>query len=179
MVTVHKTEKVLLPAVKRAVAVVLYALVLCVLLSLSLWYFVLNNVVVYHSISVAPGTTVTQSFRVNYGGFYRLGIVADRKFPHQQMQCLLGINDSFGLKDCIDTPAKYSWTLSCNGGAFNYSGASDKIFGGAYAKDWMETEFAGFELQRWEQCQLKIKFIEASPLLSSANPKLRIFTELF
>jgi hypothetical protein len=25
------------------------------------------------------------------------------------------------------------------------SGTSDKIFGGAYARDWMETEFGGFE----------------------------------
>jgi len=69
--------------------------------------------------------------------------------------------------------------LSCNGGKINYSGTSDKILGGAYAKDWMETEFGGFQAKHWERCQLKINFIEASPLLSDTNPKLRIFTELF
>jgi len=41
---------------------------------LFVWYFVLNNVAVYRSISVAPGTTVTQDFWVDYSGFYRLGI---------------------------------------------------------------------------------------------------------
>ena len=67
---------------------------------LFLWYFVLNNVAVYRSISLAPGTTVTQYFWVNYRGFYRLGIEADRKFPHQELQCLLGINDDYGVKYC-------------------------------------------------------------------------------
>ena len=41
---------------------------------LLLWYFVLNNVAVYRSISLAPGTTVTQDFWVNYNGFYSLGV---------------------------------------------------------------------------------------------------------
>jgi hypothetical protein len=111
MVTVHKTEKILLPAVKRAASVVLYALLLCVLLGLSGWYFFLNNVAVYRSISLAPGTTVTQSFWANYSGFYRLGIVAERKLPHRELQCLLGINDSYGVKDCNETRLRYSWTV--------------------------------------------------------------------
>jgi hypothetical protein len=42
---------------------------------LFLWYFVLNNVAVNRSISLTPGTTVTQDSWVNYSGFYRLGIV--------------------------------------------------------------------------------------------------------
>src|SRR5271156_911664 len=137
MVSVQKTERVVLPAVKRAASVVLYALLLCVLLALSLWYFVLNNVAVYRSISLAPGTTITQLFWVNYSGFYRLGIEADRKFPHRELQCLLGINDWLGVKECNETRLKYAWTLSCNGGKARYSGTSDKILGGAYAKDFM------------------------------------------
>jgi len=144
-----------------------------------MWYFVLNNVAAYRSISLTPGTTVTQTFWANYSGFYRLGIQADRKFPHSELQCLLGINDSYGVRNCNETRLKYSWTLSCNGGKAKYSGTSDKIFGGAYATDWMETEFGGFEARRWERCQLKINFLDASPLLSQTNPRLNIFTELF
>jgi hypothetical protein len=146
---------------------------------LFLWYFVLNNVAVYRSISLAPGTTVTQDFWVNYSGFYRLGIMADRKFPHPELQCLLGINDAYGVKDCDETRLKYSWTLSCSGGKERYSGTSDKIFGGAYARDWIETQFAGFDAKHWERCQLKITFTDGSPLLAGANPKLRVYTELF
>lgn len=144
-----------------------------------LWYFVLNNVAVYRRIPLTPGTTVTQTFRVNYSGFYRLGIQADRRFPDRELQCLLGINDWLGVKDCDETRLKYSWTLSCDGGKAKYAGTSDKIFGGAYAKDWMETEFGGFEAKRWERCQLKIDFIDASPLLSQTNAKLNVYTELF
>jgi hypothetical protein len=43
----------------------------------------------------------------------------------------------------------------------------------------METEFGGFEAKHWERCQLKITFADASLLLANANPKLRVFTELF
>ena len=179
MITDQKTDRVLLPAVKRAASVVLYALLLCVLIALSVWYFVLNNVAVYRGISLAPGTTITQNFLLNYGGFYRMGIVAERKFPHHQLQCLLGINDAYGVKNCNETRLRYSWSLSCNGGRINYSGTSEKILGGAYANDWMETEFGGFEAKHWQRCQLKINIIEVSPLLSATNPKLRIFTELF
>jgi hypothetical protein len=146
---------------------------------LFLWYFVLNNVAVYRGISLAPGTTVTQDFWVNYSGFYRLGIVVDRKAPHRELQCLLGINDAYDVKDCDETRLKYSWTLSCSGGKERYSGTSDKIFGGAYARDWMETQFGGFQAKHWERCQLKITFTDGSPLLATANPKLRVSTELF
>lgn len=62
MVSAQKTERVVIPAVKRAASVVLYALLLCVLLALPLWYFVLNNVAVYRGIALAPGTTITQTF---------------------------------------------------------------------------------------------------------------------
>ena len=48
--------------------------------SLFLWYFVLINVAVYRSISLAPGTTVTQDFWVNYSGSYRLGLWQTGKF---------------------------------------------------------------------------------------------------
>jgi hypothetical protein len=146
---------------------------------LLLWYFVLNNVAVYRSISLAPSTTVTQDFWVNYNGFYRLGVQAERKFPHEELQCLLGINDWLGVKNCNETRLQYSWTLTCGGGKAKYSGTSEKILGGAYATDWMETEFGGFEAKRWERCRLKINFIDGSNLLSRANPKLHIYTELF
>jgi hypothetical protein len=116
---------------------------------------------------------------VNYSGFYRLGIMADRKYLPRELQCLLGINDAYGVKDCTETRLKYSWTLSCSGAKQPYSGTSDKIFGGAYARDWMETEFGGCEAKHWERCHLKIAFADGSPLLADANPKLRVFTELF
>lgn len=144
-----------------------------------LWRFVLNNVAVYGSISLTPGTTVTQDFWANYAGFYTLEIEAQRKFPHAELQCLLGINDWLGVKNCTETRLKYSWALSCDAGKAQYSGTSEKILGGAYATDWIATEFGGFQAKRWERCQLKINFIDASPLLSQTNPRLRIYTELF
>lgn len=163
---------------RKTTAVVLFVGALFIIPPLA-WYFVLNNVGVYRGISLTPGTTVTQDFWTNYNGFYRLGIQAERKFPHEELQCLLGINDSPGLKNCNQTRLKYSWTLSCHGGKEHYSGTSDKILGGAYATDWMETEFGGFEAKRWERCQLKVAFVDGSDLLSQAHPKLHVYIELF
>ena len=145
----------------------------------SIWYFVLNNEAVYRGISLTPGTIVKQDFWVNYNGFYTMGIQADRKFPHEELQCLLDINDPPGVKDCNETRLKYSWTLSCDGGKATYSGTSAKVIGGAYADSWMETEFGGFEGKRWERCQLKIDFVDGSKLVADTNPKLHVYTELF
>ncbi len=144
-----------------------------------LWYVVLNNVAVDRGISLAPGTTITQNFSVNYSGFYRLGIRVQRKLPHRELQCLLGINDTYGVKECSETRLKYVWSLDCDHGKTRYSSNSDKIFGGAYATNWMEVEFGGFEANRWQRCTLNLKIADASPLLSDTNPKLYIFTELF
>lgn len=143
------------------------------------WYFVLDNVAVYRRISLIPGTIVTQDFWTNYNGVYTLGIQAERKFPHEELQCLLGINNSISPKNCSQAPLRYSWTLSCDGGRAKYSGTSDKIIGGAYANDWMETQFGAFEAKRWERCSLKINFAGGSETLSQANPKLNVYVELF
>jgi hypothetical protein len=96
---------------------------------LLLWYFILNNVAVYRTISPAPGT-VTQNFWLNYSGYYRLGIQAERKGPHGQIECSLGLE-----KGCEDTPVlRYSWALSCDGGRMTRSGTWEKLdVGGAYA----------------------------------------------
>ncbi len=143
------------------------------------WYSVLNNVAVYRSISLTPGTTVTQDFWTNYNGVYTLGIQAERKIPHEQLQCLLGITDSLGPKNCSHSPLRYTWTMSCDGGKAKYSGTSDKIIGGAYANDWIETEFGAFEAKRWERCHLEINFTGGSEALSQAHPKLNVYVELF
>jgi hypothetical protein len=90
-------------------------------------------------------------------------------------QSKLKVNNEATFK----TRLRYSWDLSCDGGKVKYSGTSDKIIGGAYAGDWMEAQFGGFEAKHWERCQLKINFVDASPLLSSTKPKLNIYTELF
>lgn len=141
---------------------------------LFVWYFVLNNVAVYRSISLAPGTVTTQDFHLNYSGYYRMGIQAERKLPHGQVE------GSLGLEKVEDTPAlRYSWTLSCDGGKMTLSGSSEKIVGGAYARDWVETQFGGFEGKHWERCQLKIHFLGGGEGLSGANPKLRVYIELF
>jgi hypothetical protein len=146
---------------------------------LFLWYFVLNNVAVYRNISLAPGTVIVQNFHLNYSGYYRMGIQVERKFPHRELQCLLGINDWLGPKDCKDISLRYSWALSCDGGKMTRSGSSEKLdVGGAYARDWMETQFGGFEGKRWERCELKINFLGGGEGLSGASPKLRIYTEL-
>ena len=141
----------------------------CVIGCVLLWYFVLNTVAVDRSISLVPGTTITQNFAVNYSGFYRLGIRAQRKLPHRELQCLLGINDAYGVKDCSDTRLKYFWTLDCGRGKVTYSGNSDKILGGAYATDWMEMEFGGFEAKHWQRCTLKMNITDASPYLSATK----------
>jgi hypothetical protein len=48
---------------------------------LFVWYFVLNNVAVYRSISLAPGTVTTQDFHLNYSGYYRIGNTGRKKTP--------------------------------------------------------------------------------------------------
>jgi hypothetical protein len=167
-------DRMLLPATRKTGSVVFYALLICVFLCLSLWYFVFNTEAVYHSISLAPGT-VTQDFRLHYSGYYRMGIHVERKFPHRELQCLLGINDWLGPKDCKDAPLRYSWTLSCGGGRMTKAGSSEKIDGGAYGNNWMETQFGSFDGRRGERCQLKLTFLEGSKLLSDASPKLHVY----
>ena len=175
----QNTDAVLLPAIRKTGLGVLYALVFCAIGCVLLWYFFLNNVVVDRSVPLVPGTTLTQNFSVNHRGFYRLGIRAQRKLPQGELQCLLGINDAYGVKDCNQTRLKYLWTLNCDRGKTTYSGNSDKIFGGAYATDWIEVEFGGFEAKYRQRCTLKMNITDASPLLSDTNPKLYVFTELF
>jgi hypothetical protein len=175
----QNTDAVLLPAIKKTGLVLIYAVVVCVIGCVLLWYAVLNNVAVDRSISLVSGATITQKFSVNYSGFYRLGIRAQRKFPHRELQCLLGINDAYGVKACSQTRLRYVWTLDCDRGKTRYSGSSDKISGGAYATDWMEVEFGAFEARHWQRCTLNLNITDASPLLSKANPKLYVFTELF
>jgi hypothetical protein len=46
-------------------------------------------------------------------------------------------------------------------------------------REWIEAQFGGFEGKRWERCQLKINFLGGGEGLSGANPKLRVYTELF
>jgi hypothetical protein len=177
----HKKDGVWLPAIRKAVSVIFYAMLLCFLLILVLWHFVLNNEAVYHRISLARGT-VRQDFRLNYSGYYRMGIEVERKFPHRTLQCLLGVNDFMPKDGCKDTPAvlKYFWTLSCEGGRMTESGSSEKIIGGAYTKDTMEVEFGGFQGKWGERCRLAVNFLQdANGTLSVANPKLHIYTELF
>ena len=141
---------------------------------LFLWYFVLNNVAVYRSISLSPGT-LTQDFWLNYSGYYRLGIQVERKGPHGQIECSLGLQ-----KGCEDVPVlRYSWRLSCDGGKTTRSGSSEKLdLGGAYAREWIEAQFGGFEGKRWERCQLKMNFLGGGEGLSGTNPKLHVHTEL-
>jgi|SRR5208282_2189947 len=172
-------DAVLLPAIKKTGLVLLYALVVCVIGCILLWYFVLNNVAADRSISLVPGTKITQHFLVNYSGYYRLGIRAQRIVPHRELQCLLGINDEYGVKDCSETRLKYFWTLDCDRGKVKHSGNSDQISGGAYARDSMDVEFGGFEAKHWQLCTLKMNITDSSPLLSNTKPRLYIYTELF
>lgn len=160
---------------RRTAVVAIFVAAILVIPPLA-WCFVLDNVAVYRRISLTPGTSVTQDFWTNYNGVYTLGIQAERKFPHSELQCLLGINDS---KNCSQVPLKYSWTLSCDGGKAKYSGTSDKIIGGAYSNDWIETQFGAFEAKRWERCRLKINFAGGSEMLSQTNAKLNVYIELF
>ena len=169
MVPSRNTDAAVLPAIKKTGLVVIYTTLLVVIGCVLLRYFFLNNVAVDRSISLVRGTAITQNFFFNHSGFYRLGIRAQRKLPHRDLQCLLGINDAYGVKDCGETRLKYFWTLVCDRGKVTYSGNSDKIFGGAYATDWIEVEFGGFEAKHWQP----------SPLLPDTNPKLYVFTQLF
>jgi hypothetical protein len=175
----QNTDTVFLPAIKKTGLVLVYVVVFCILGCVLLWYVILNNVAVDRRISLVPGTTITQNFSVNYSGFYRLGVRVQRKLPHRELQCLLGINDAHGVTECSEARLRYVWTLDCDRGKIRYSGNSDKIFGGAYATDWIEVEFGGFEAKHWQRCTLNMNITDASPLLSGTNPKLYVFTELF
>ena len=161
---------------RRKTTLVALLIVGLFLVPLLLWYFALNNVALYRTISLAPGTVTTQDFHLNYSGYYRIGIQAERRFPRGQVECSLGLE-----KGCEDTPVlRYSWTLSCDRGRMTRSGSSEKLeVGGAYARDWVEAQFGGFEGKHWERCQLKINFLGGGEGLSGANPKLRVYTELF
>jgi hypothetical protein len=160
-------------AILRLPAIVILALLI-------LWHFVFDNVAVYRSISLAPGT-VNQRFRLNYSGDYRMGIEVERKFRHPVLQCLLGITGTELLDSsvCKDNPAvlKYSWQLTCDGSLIR-TGSSDHIDGGAYTTDTMEAQFGTFEGKRGDHCHLALTFLGDASKLSVANPKLRIYIEL-
>jgi len=85
---------------ERRTTVIALSVAALLVIPMLAWYFVLNNVAVYRSIPLIPGTSVTQNFWTNYNGVYTLGIQAERKFPHDELQCLLGINDWLGPKNC-------------------------------------------------------------------------------
>ena len=82
------------PSNKKTGLVVIYTTLLVVIGCVLLRYFFLNNVAVDRSISLVRGTATTQNFFFNHSGFYRLGIRVQRKLPHRDLQCLLGINDA-------------------------------------------------------------------------------------
>jgi hypothetical protein len=163
---------------------VLIALSVVLLGSFSLVPFLrhvtLDNVAVYRGISLAPGT-VKQSFRPNYSGYYSMGIEVERKFPHEVLQCLMGITgpELLDPATCKENPAalQYAWSLTCNGRLVQV-GSSDKIVGRAYTRDTMEAEFGSFPGRRGDRCQLTLRFLRDGRKLAVADPKLHIYIEL-
>jgi hypothetical protein len=151
---------------------------LSALMALYVWRSHLETTAVHRSISLTPGK-VQQDFRLNYSVYYRMGIEAERKLPHETLRCLLGIHDFFQHKAaCKDIPAalKYSWRLSCDGAPIK-EGSSEKIDGGAYTNDTIEAEFGSFNGKRGEMCRLELELLQDGSRLSVTNPKLHIYAD--
>lgn len=144
-------------------------------ITFSIWHATIRFVPVYKTISLAPGH-LRQPFSLNFSSDYVMEIEVERKLPHETLQCLLGVEDSYTpAGQCKDIPPAldFSWTLILNGQTV-LTGSSAKIVGGSYTDATVASEFASFEGKRGQQYTLDMDFLQDGSKLSVANPKLRI-----
>jgi len=144
-------------------------------ITLSVWHATIHFVPVYRTIALAPGH-LRQPFTLNFSGFYVMEIEVERKLPHETLQCLLGVEDSYTpAGQCRDIPPvlNFSWKLTRDGQTI-LTGSSAKIVGGAYSDATVASELASFEGKRGQRYTLDMDFLQDGSKLSVANPKLRI-----
>ena len=143
-------------------------------ITLSIWKATIHFVPVYEPIALTPGH-LQQPFTLNFSGFYVMEIEAERKLPHETLQCLLGLQDEVHDGHCRDIASvlQFSWKLTSNGHTIQ-TGSSAKIIGGSYTDDTVASEFASFKGRRGQQYTLDMDFLQDGSKLSVANPKLRI-----
>src|SRR5579864_210627 len=82
------------------------------LLVLGIWRATLDTVPVSKPVSLSVGH-VRQPFTINFTGSYTIRIEAERKLPHETLQCLLGIHDYVPEGQCknIAPALNITWTL--------------------------------------------------------------------
>jgi hypothetical protein len=163
-----------LPRTAR-IGLVIVTIGLLVPLAVAIWHATINFVPVYRPIAVTPGH-LQQSFTPKFSALYVMEIEAERKLPHETLQCLLGLQDSgITAEQCRDIPPVlgFSWRLTRNGQTVS-TGSSAKIDGGAYTDATVASEFGSFEGQRGAQYTLDMDFFQDASKLSVAQPKLRI-----
>lgn len=149
-------------------------------ITVSIWHGTSHLVPVYKPIALTPGH-LQQPFTLNFSAFYVMEIEAERKLPHETLQCLLGVEDSYTpVGQCKDIPPalNFSWRLTRDGQTVS-SGSSTKIVGGAYSDATIASEFASFEGKRGEQYTLDMDFLQDGSKLSVTHPKLRIGVDGF
>jgi hypothetical protein len=116
-----------------------------------------------------------QPFTVNLTDSYTIRIEADRKLPHETLQCLLGIRDYIPQGQCknIRPALNITWTLLEDGQTIK-TGSSATAVGGAYGNDTVANQLAWFDGKRGRHYALDMDVLEDGAALSVANPKLRI-----
>ena len=104
------------------------------LLVLGVWRATLNTVPVSKPVSLSVGH-VSQPFTVNFTGSYTIRIEAERKLPHETLQCLLGIRDYVPEGQCknIAPALNISWTLLQDGQTIK-TGSSGTAVGGIHER---------------------------------------------
>jgi hypothetical protein len=129
---------------------------------------------VYEPIALTPGH-LRRPFTLNFSGPYVMEIEAERKLPHETLQCLLGLQNEVYDGHCRDIASvlQFSWKLTSTGQTVQ-SGSSAKVVGGAYSDDTVASEFASFVGRRGQQYTLDMDFSQDGSKLSVAEPKLRI-----
>ena len=144
------------------------------LLVLGVWRATLNTVPVSKPVSLSVGH-VSQPFTVNFTGSYTIRIEAERKLPHETLQCLLGIRDYVPEGQCknIAPALNISWTLLQDGQTIK-TGSSGTAVGGAYTNDTVANELGWFDGKRGHHYVLDMDVLADGSALSVAKPKLRI-----
>jgi hypothetical protein len=156
------------------IGVAIIALGLFPLLVLGIWRATLSTVPVLISVSLSVGH-VRQPFTINFTGPYTIRIEAERKLPHETLQCLLGIRDYVPEGQCknIAPGLNITWTLLQDGQTIK-TGSSATAVGGAYTNDTVANELDGFDGKRGHHYVLDMDVLADGSALSVTRPKLRV-----
>lgn len=144
------------------------------MVAFSIWRSTLNTVPVEKPIALSVGH-IRQDFDVNFTSAYRMEIEAERKLPHETLQCLLGIRDYIPKGQCENIPSvlRFDWVLTEDGKTVKV-GSSGSIVGGAYTDATVANQFAWFDGKRGSHYTLDLNILQDGSALSIAKPKLRI-----